>query len=778
MQELSPYLSHRENPGVAPFSPDGRWSLGAEEIDFRNYWRVLRKHLRLIAAATLAALMLCGAYLAVTPPIYTATSTILFQPMAPAVYDLRENLRELLEQMPGESDEHDYYKTQYEILRSQSLALAVIRDLHLQRNEFFGRSPTAGLSDWLAGWWGQPAQSEGAQTQAAGDSGAQLIGPYLAGLAIKPRPGTTLATISFSSPDPELSARIVNAHIRAYVRQGVELRNQANKSAGQYMEQKLAELKERVEKSEAALNQYRRERGIPSFSVSETGGTLMQRLTELNTDLTKAATARITLETQHQLIAKGEYESLPAVSGNPVVQNLKEETAQLAAQYASMSNRFNPGYHRLDDLRAKLDQSQRRIEEESRQVAKGIDAQYRAAFAAEAKLRSEIESVKAQASTLNDASLQDAILKREVDTNSQLYKNVLQRMNELGMSTDVPASAVTIVDRAKPPGAPSSPKVRLSLLLSLFLGLFAGVGLAFALERFDNRLKSTAEVRRFLHVPTLGVVPDFATVGQTGYARRSYVSRRATVPEIEAGTDGGAGREVVVTRRTSVAGEAYRAVRTALLFSRAGNPPKVILVTSSVLGEGKTVTALNLATSFAQLRGRSLLIDADLRRPRCHRALRVENEVGLADVLVGRVALQDAIRPTDIPELFVLTAGASAPSPLELLGSDQMRELLATVSEQFDFVLVDSPPVIPVSDAVTLSTMVDGVVLVVDTHTPKQAARETRDRFEYVGAKVIGAVLNKLDVTSPDYNYYHGYSYRYSYDDYYQRANNTESRTS
>jgi capsular exopolysaccharide synthesis family protein len=778
VQEPSPYFIRPTVPFLQDTHTLGSASLHADDFNFRNYWRVLHKHSQLIAAMLLAALVLCIAYLATATSQYTAKSTILIEPGAAQIYSIENNPRGLNEP-PAEDIEHDYYKTQYDILASVSLATEVIRDLDLQADPYLGGSRQEGFIGGLFSnhekWTSDStSRSEAGENQVDDGAAPTLIDGYLKKLEISPKLGTSLVVVSFTSPDPGLSARIVNAHVRTYIRQTLELRNQSGKNAQEFLEQKLIELKQRVEKSEAALNQYRRERGIVTFSLNDKGDVLSQRLSDLNADLSKAVTSRIVLESQHQRILKGDYESLPEVIGNPLVQKLKEDNAQSAAEYASMSNRFRRGYHPLDDLKVKLDENKSDLNGAIHAVAVGVEADYRAAVAKEAKLQDEITEVKAQALALNDASLQDAVLVREVQSSRQLYKAILERMNEIGVSTGVPASNVSVVDPAKPPKWRSSPKLILSLAVSLFLGLAGGLALAFFVDSFDDRLKSPRQVETFLGLPTLGSVPDFeALQNQRGYGQ-SYLSKLSPSFRLENKVNGKSSNELVVTPQANAASEAYRAIRTAIVFSRAGSPPKSVLISSAVLGEGKTISSVNIAAAFGQMGGRVLIIDADVRRPRCHKILNLDNGAGLTNVLVGQTELHDAIHVSSARGVFLLSAGVPVPSPAELLGSKEMQQLLATVGEQFDYVFVDSAPIMPVSDALALSTMLDGVLLVVSAQTPRQAVHEACDRLGHVGARVLGVVLNKLDVTSPDFHYHHRYSYRYSYH-YYSSGNQSDS---
>jgi polysaccharide biosynthesis transport protein len=779
----SPYFIQRDTSpassvdrtAIRPASTVGR-------VRLSNRCRIFRQHWQLITATTIGALILCGLYLVVVAPVYTASSTILIEPLVEASNGIQGGASRLTGQLwPQGRECSDALKTQCNILQSQSLAARVIQDLKLaDRDLFIPRGPnraTAALSRAFSSIVTlfnsrrvsrdhpeieNGADASGSEVGGIGVVDPTLISAYLQRLNIRANDGSNLITVSFSAPDPVLSARIVNAHVSAFVAQEVDLRDQANRNAQKYIAQRVAELKNSLDKSEALLDQYRREHGTAPLSPQDPGQQQIQLIKNFNSELAQAVTARMMLQAAHQLIVAKDYESLPQVSANSLVQNLKQETAQLATQYASMGNRFNPGYHPLDDLKARLVESQDRLDKEVGRIARGIEAQYQAALAGENKLQGEIEAIKTEAKSLNDASLEDAKLSREVSNSRHLYNSALQRMNELGMMSSVYDSAIAVVDSARPPQSMSSPRKSESVLLALTLGLVTGLGTALILESLDDGLKSRAEVEGLLDLPILGVVPDFRKLDDNGYTRRKYVSQWMPIPVLGRAIGSTVGAKLLVSKSESIWAEAYRAMRTALLYSRAGSPPKTIGITSSIQGEGKTVSTINLSVCFAQLGSRILLIDADLRRPRCHRILGLENANGLSEVLVGQLDPQKAIRPTAVPGVSLISAGSPAPNPTELLDSSLLRDLLAIFSERFDHVFIDTPPIIPVSDAVIIATMVDGILMIAATDTPRQVVSEACSRLQYVGAKVLGMVLNKMDITSPDYRYHNGYSCRYS----------------
>ena len=509
--------------------------------------------------------------------------------------------------------------------------------------------------------------------------------------------------------------------------------------ARHFLQEKLAELKDRVEKSEAALHRYRQDRGIISLDNRE--NIVVDRLADLNKRLTEAEADRIGLEAQTRLIHKNEYNALPAVIDNRLIQMLKIELTRLEGERADLATKVQPGDPVLGQFQARVEQTKRRLQQEIQRTIAGIKSAYAVAKQKEDELRAKMEQQKTLALGLKDAAVDYAILAREVDTNRQLYDSVLSRLKEMEVAAVLRASNVSVIDEAVPPVKPVRPRKALSLLLSAVLGLTGGVGLAFVVEHCTNTLRTSQEVERYLRLPNLGIIPDFVSS-----ARRSSLSSQPASPGAQP-LDGSAAQAGFVLAHDpfSITTEAYRILRTTLLVAQAETPPKTLLFTSGMHGEGKTVTAVNTAAVLAQMGVRVLVIDADLRCSACHTVLGIENKSGLAEVLAGRWDPSDVIRPTVSEHLFVLSSGSVPRNPAELVGSKQMRTILASLQEQYDYILIDSPPVMLASDAMLLSTMVDGVVLVANAQrTPKQVVREARTRLTCAQAKILGVVLNQL----------------------------------
>jgi succinoglycan biosynthesis transport protein ExoP len=822
LSELSPYFLERLRESDSALSR-ATARVADEAPGLREYWSVIRLHLALIVTITACVMLIVGIFVFTETPQYTSSSVILVEPQPPQVLDIKQ----LMVQSNDDID-HDYYKTQYALMRSRSLAAQVIHDQGLQDNPWFNgsRQPNgllrgywSSFKSWARGLSAEKADASARPTGTTADAplgipavNSALIGTYLADLQIQPQLGTRLVTISFSTPDPKLSALLANAHAEAYVRQGMELTAQASQAAQQFLERKLVDLKERVERSEAALNSYRRDKGIVEFSTDGKNEILLKRLEDLNAALTEAQTRRIALESQADLISKKDYDALPEVVNNSMVHALKPELDGLEAQYASMASRYTLSYRPLAALKAKLDDTQARLSDTEAEIVKSVKLEFRAAVSREKELQAEVEREKAKALALNGASLKDAILARDVDSSRQLYESVLKRMNEMGVAAEAHSTNVSVVEMAVPPTSPSRPRKGLAIALSGVLALFTAIGVAFFLDYLDDTLKMPEEVERYLRLPTLAQVPNVTSLRNGNHPIELELSQARSKPSdsCDQPRNGksvyGSHRDetrrqpalisVAVASRTIrsqvpfsravqqksrrlstliSAREAYRTIRSQILLSRAAAPPRTILITSAIAGEGKSITAVNTAIAFAHKGRRVLLIDGDLRKARCHELLNNDGSQGLSEVLTGQAQLDEVLSATAVTNLFLLIAGAVPPDPPELLGSPRMGEILSQLSALYDHIIIDTSPVMPISDTLVLSKYVEGVIVVVGRATPKHIVRRASLRISDTGAKILGVVLNQF--TSYGHSSYYPYN-GYNYSRYYSEGESSRRLSS
>lgn len=766
---------------------DADFSVIADEFEpwvkVGEYLGVIRKHIFKVVATTLV--VICAAFVRDSriPPQYTATATLLIKPSQPLLFE-DGRIGPPVDYAASTPED----QTQYELLKSRSLAERVILQEGLSTPRSSLHAPTAApgvttsirrtFDSWIQHVEAERHRIDGVPPRRPknGKVSVSEVNAYLAGLHVAPVPETSLVRLSYTSLDPTVSARMANAHARAFIQRGIELNSQASEDAEKFLQGKLAELKEQVEESEIAVNKYRRDKGIIPGLISVNGqqDVLLERLNKLAADLQDSHLKSISLGTEIAMIKEGRSDALPEVLENGLIQNLKADVDKLRSEYAALAGQFKPDYPPMQQLQAKITGAQATIDIEIGNAVANIKEKYKLALEQEKALARELDTQKNFAMGLNDAGIRYLILQREAETNRQLYDAVLKRMKDLTVVGDVRASNVSVVDEAEPPLGPSAPDVSRDLRTAGIYGLILGIGLAFLLEYLDSTIQTPKEAEKYLRVPSLASIPDALQLGgkfNYGGDKHRLIAASESEKDARKTTGRGPGKELIsASGRHSVLAESYRVLRSSLLLSRPGSHPKVTLFTSAFPREGKTTVCVNTGIVLAHTGAKVLVVDADLRLPRCHKLLSLQNHYGLSELLTG-TADRDPIHTTATENLFLLSSGRIPPNPSELLGSIRMKELLQSFAETYDYVLVDSAPVMLVSDPLLLSTFADGVVLVLASgETPKHESRESLRRLRFVNAKVFGIVLNKVKNTRSGYYYsYDSHKYR-SYHDYYTHA--------
>jgi capsular exopolysaccharide synthesis family protein len=440
-----------------------------------------------------------------------------------------------------------------------------------------------------------------------------------------------------------------------------------------------------------------------------------------------------------------------------LLEKLQEQKSDLKIQIAQLSTQFGPAYPKLAQLNSQLREVDSEILAEMKKVAGRLRGDYLASLQRENMLRAALEQQKQQENKLNESAIEYSFLKRDFETNRTLYEGLLQKLKEAGITAGLRSNNIREVDIARTPAAPAEPNIPRNLAFGFMLGLTTGIGLAFLLEGIDNTVRTPEQAQLISGLPSLGMIPLGSKNNPEAASRSLSVASSKEAVEL-----------ITQCRPQSQMSEAYRALRTSLLLTSVGAPPKVILITSALPQEGKTTTSLNTATVLAQKGTRVILIDADLRRPSIHKTLGIGPRIGLSNVLTGGATLQEAtFRSSLLPNLFILPAGTPPPNPAELLASTQMADILASLRQQFDHVIVDTPPTLSVTDAVVLSPYADAVVLVIRCgQTTKAALRRSREILTQVNARICGVLLNAVDLSSPDYYYYYEYQGKYGHDYY------------
>ena len=456
------------------------------------------------------------------------------------------------------------------------------------------------------------------------------------------------------------------------------------------------------------------------------------------------------------------------VAASTLLDKLREQQAALRIQIAELSSQFGPSYPKVVQLNNQVKEIDRQLQLETSKAVDHLKGLYLAALQREGMLHDSFEKQKQEANKLNESAIEYSLLKRDLDSNRTLYEGLLEKLKEAGVTAGLRSNNFRIIDAARVPTSPSEPNIPRNLAFALVLGIISGVGLAFVLENMDNTVRTPEQATALSALPSLGMIPHGSKSTNRGPAgQRLALTASREVPEL-----------VTQARPQSQMAESYRALRTSLLLSNLGAPPKVIMVTSARPQEGKTTTSINTAIVLAQKGVRVLLIDADLRRPSVHKTLGMGPRSGLSNVLTGSATMQQTITVSPIlPNLFILPAGTPPPNPAELLASSNLRDLIAELRGMYDHIVIDTPPTLSVTDAVVLSPRADATILVIRSgQTTKQALRRARDILMQVNAHVAGVLLNAVDLTSPDYYYY--YEYQGKYGLYYQEdapaANTTE----
>jgi len=586
-----------------------------------------------------------------------------------------------------------------------------------------------------------------------------FVGGIVGGLEIKEIEGTQLVQISYSHHDPEIAAKVANAVAESFIRDDLNQRIKSKASASDFLQERIANLQTQIRAGEERLLNYAKSHEILSLE-DEAQNTVVTRLASLNKDLLVAQAALRDLEVQRQQLTSASSAEdilrLPTAQKDPGAVELSKRRTELLQKKSELSQRYTDEYPAMRQLNEQIAQIDDELVKARVRILANAEDDYRAAVDREKKLREEFENSRAATMEQNEAAITYKIIQQEVETNKKLLDDILQRSKEVDLTAASIQSPVVLKNRADVPGGPSGPDRMRWILMALAGSLFAGVALAFGREYLDQTIRSIEDVDRVVRLPSLGVIPAL----ESGPGRRT---RRRQLPS-NSGPYGVSTALITALEAKSSAAEAYRQLRTSVLLSSAGHPCKLVLVTSSQPREGKTTTAVNTAISLAQTGASTLIIDCDMRKPRVHQLLNVSNHVGVSLYLSGQNDdLSVLIQEHQIPNLSILPCGPVPPNPAELLGSDQMRRLLTELSGRYDHVVIDSPPVVSFADPVILSTMVDGVILVVrGGFSSRGIVLRSRQILGEVGAKIYGVVLNDADMKSSDSYYYYS-SYYNSY---------------
>jgi capsular exopolysaccharide synthesis family protein len=714
-----------------------------KEAELRDYWKVILKRKWTIISFTSIVLIATGLMIFTMTPIYRSTATIQINKENPQVVDFKEIFS-------VETMEVDYYQTQYRLLESRTLANRVIHSLNLSEHPEFLPKPQTPYQEWkgkmfafFSGFFSSPREDA---SPSETKKEILLINQFLSRLKIEPIRNSRLVKIHFDSSHPELSAKVANAVATTYMQQNLEIRFITTEKAKEWLTGQLQDLKGKVERADEDLQKFGSKHDI--ISLDEKENVTMQRLTELNEALTKAESDRIAKEATYRQIKGGNIDSLPPILESKLISDLKQAYIQLEAQYVKQLETFKPDHPEMARLKKQMEILKTRLDGEISKIAAGIENDYESGLKRENLLRQSFEQQKKKAMEMKEKAIQYNILKREADTNRELYKGLLQRMKEAGISAGITASNIQLVDQAELPITRYKPNKRLNFILALIVGLFLGIGLAFFFEYLDTSVKTPEDVEQLVRLPFFGLVPEIS------HERRRWGDGETSYP-VELITFG---------HPRSMLSEAYRNIRTSILLSFPGKPPKKIAISSPNPAEGKTTTAINTAIALSQTGAQVLIIEADLRKPRIQRIFEQENGVGLSNFLSGNAELDSVIKRTEIPNLCYILSGPLPPNPSELLGSSIFKGMIESLGERFDHIVLDVPPILGFADSIVLSASVDGIILVVQGgKTPRETLHRAKDVLSQVNARILGVVINRVNIRRGGSDGYGYYYYRYHY---------------
>jgi capsular exopolysaccharide synthesis family protein len=706
----------------------GYGSDGSDSAPLGEYWYILRKRKWWVIGFFLGVVMLVGAYTFTRTPLYRATAELQI---------IQDNPNALI----GESrldpfaalqfdQANKFYETQYKLLTSRPMAYKLLDSLKLSEHPEFEIS------------------SEAAQKSTPEKIRSSMAQRIVASLDVQPVKNTFLVEVSYVSPDRELARNIVNAVHREYLQFSMETRQQSFAMIRLWLESELSTLAGRVETSQRRI--YEHGRTNDYLALEGEDNVVVKKFVELNRLLTTAQAERMAKDAQVQQIRQKGAEA-PLVLNNPLVLKLRGDMIGQEATVSGTKKLFGKNYPKVQTETANLGELRARLDAEVKRIQAGVKADYEVALRAENFIKEEFDRQKGKVEKLQDNLVQHQILKRDLQTNEQLYQGLLARMKEANVASTMVPSNVAVIESAELPETPFRPRKARNMALAIMVGLVGGIGLAFLVEYLDNSIKTTEELERVVRLPALGVVPMLSANG-----------KGALNPGQSVGLS-------TFEKPKSPMGDAISHVSSALMLSLSARPPAAIMVTSPNVGDGKSSISLNLASSLAMTGRRVVLVDGDMRRPADHKMFGLPLQPGLSNFITGSVSLEEIIQPTQVPGLFLVAAGTVPPNPVQLLSSQLFQELIQQLRLQFQHLIIDTPPIIGFPDGRIISSQTDGVLLVFKHHvTSRESGRLAAHLLEQVNANVFGVVLNMAQAGKfryGDYYGYHGYYNKY-YEEY------------
>lgn len=753
-------------PGMTSFAPAPFGPASPEDapsVDLWNYLNILRRRWPIILLSMVLAVGATAFMTLRMTKIYRATVTMRIETQAPRV--LGKDV-EAVDELGGGSmwGGIEFYETQYKIIQSRNVVSRVVREFKLNEDPVFMGVPLEQRSRF------KPADIDAAAGMLQGK------------LTVEPVKDSHLVLLHMDDPDPKRAQLYANALAKAYSDSNLESTLQSTVDAVDWLAKQLDDAQKKLSDSENNAYDFKKENGILSVSLEERLNIVGSQMAAITSRLTEARAKRIEIQSRKTALIEVANADDPmsspldALVDNALIAGLKQTYGSLNQEYRELSERYGEKFPRMMELKAKLDQIKQDMTREVKNILAGVDAELSEARANEGGLQAALDDIRKNAFELSQKELLYNRLTRERDNNLKVYELLLGRSKEADLSGLLRVNNVHVLDAALLPGGPIKPDLRTNLMVALAVGLILGLALAMLIEFADRTIKSQEEVEA-IGIDFLGIVPSMnaASMNASNYypsKGRRERRRRSRPAKVEGdGAAPGIEAKVNLDRFTfdypkSQVTESLRAIRTNLLFMSADRPVKRILVTSPSPQEGKTTVAINLAIVMAQSGSRVLLVDTDMRRPRVHSAFGIRPKVGISTLVLGECTAEEAIVHTEVPYLDILTCGPTPPNPAELMLTDRFAHVVEDLSDRYDRVIFDSPPIAVVTDAAILSKLVDGTVIIMKClKTTRDAAKHAVSVLRDIGSPILGAVLNDLDLTNPKYGqrYYYYYYKRYGY---------------
>jgi len=745
-----------------------------EELNLLDYWRVILKRKGVLFIFTSAVILLVGFYTFTLTPKYKATATLLIEDETSKIMSIEDEFG-----YGRRMSDLRFFNTQLILLESESLAERVARKMDLLSLPEFGvgkkekKSLLTLIQDLVTFKWIRPKKNS------KNDDSDQFIlsDPYLNivedlrnKIDVSPIRETKVVKVSCTLAFPVIAAEIANTLAEEFITFSIEKRYETTQQASDFLSEQIANLRKDLAGKEREIQGYGKEKEL--FYLSDSESIAISKFADLNNAYTQAQIDRIKKEAVYRELKNLNVDSLPPFVNNALVQQLKTEFTKMKNEFEEQSKVFKPGYPKMIQLKAKLDSMRDELKSEIRKAVDAAESEYQAALKNEFSIKKLLDNQKDNVVKMDSNTIYYNSLKIEVENKRKLLNSLVERQNETLVSArleGLKTSYVSIIDRAKVPDKPVSPKKKLNLIMAFLIGIIGGIFLCFIVENLDNTVKGPEDVERLTYLPSLGVIPFLIADRKRKktkhgyYSKLEYSYRKDNLESEEDVTEIKNIELINYSHPKFTVSEDYRTVRTSILLSYAEIPPKIIVFSSALPQEGKTATVANMAVSFAQLQKRVLVVDADLRKPRQHNIFEVKNMGGLTGYLTGKIPFEDVVQETSIENIRLITSGPIPPNPSELLNSNKMKMMIEKLEKKYDFVLIDTPPILAVVDSLIINSLADGMILIVQ---PEKTAREpflkAVEELKQSKSKIIGVLHNQAKLKSQYY-----YNYRYIYRDYY-----------